>query len=64
MKYLTAFLLGAVAGGTAALLLTPKSGADLRGEIREILIRKGIINDVNEEEIIDQIVAEIEASSK
>lgn len=64
MKYLSAFLLGAIAGGTAALLLTPKSGVELRDQIREILIRRGIINDVNEEEIIDQIVAEIEATSK
>lgn len=56
--------MGAVAGGVAALLLTPKTGADMREEVRQILIRKGIIKDVSEEEIIDQIVAEIEATNK
>lgn len=64
MKTLSAFLMGAVAGGVAALLLTPKTGADMREEVRQILIRKGIIKDVSEEEIIDQIVAEIEATNK
>lgn len=64
MKTLSAFLMGAVAGGVAALLLTPKTGADMREEVRQILIRKGIIKDVSEDEIIDQIVAEIEASNK
>ncbi len=64
MKYVAAFVMGAVAGGVAALLLTPKTGAEMRYEIRQILIRKGIINDVSEEEIIDQIVAEIETNNK
>ncbi len=64
MKSLSAFLMGAVAGSVAALLLTPKTGADMREEIRQILIRKGIIKDVSEEEIVDQIVAEIESNDK
>lgn len=63
MKSFSAFLMGAIAGGVAALLLTPKTGADMREEVRRVLIRKGIIKDVSEEEIIDQIVAEIEANN-
>ncbi len=61
MRNLYFFLIGAVAGGVAALLLTPKKGEDLRSEIREILIRKGIIKGVSEEEIVEQIVSEIQA---
>lgn len=61
MRNLYFFLIGAVAGGVAALLLAPKKGEDLRSEIREILIRKGIIKGVSEEEIVEQIVAEIQA---
>lgn len=64
MRSLTYFLIGALAGATTALLLTPKKGEDLRNDIREILIRKGIIKNVSEEEIVEQIVAEIQAEHK
>lgn len=64
MRSLYFFVIGAIAGSVAALLLAPKKGEDLRGEIREILIRKGIIKGVSEEEIVDQIVAEIQADKK
>lgn len=63
MKCLYAFLGGALVGAAAALLMAPESGADLRNQIREILVRHGIIkNGPKEEEIIEQIVAEIEAN--
>jgi gas vesicle protein len=35
MQVLGAFLLGAIMGGAAALLLTPKSGPELRAEIAD-----------------------------
>ncbi|MCD8387582.1 MAG: YtxH domain-containing protein [Bacteroidales bacterium] len=63
MKLLYAFLGGAIVGTAAALLFAPEKGADLREQIRQILVKKGIIKEgnVQEEEIVDQIVAEIEA---
>lgn len=64
MRELTYFLIGAAAGAVTALLLAPKKGEDLRNDIREILIQKGIIKGVSEEEIVDQIVAEIQAEHK
>jgi gas vesicle protein len=35
MNFLTGALMGAVVGATLALLLTPESGNDLRGQIRD-----------------------------
>ncbi len=64
MRCLYSFVIGALAGATAALLFAPKKGEDLRADIREILIRKGIIKGVSEEEIVEQIVAEIQADHK
>lgn len=63
MKLLYAFLGGAIVGAAAALLFAPETGEDLREQIRDILRRKGLIKGVaSEEDIVEQIVAEIESA--
>lgn len=64
MKTLFAFLGGAVVGAAAALLFTPESGDELRGQIREVLKRYGLLKPEEEDAIIDEIVAEIATSTK
>lgn len=61
MKGLYAFLGGALVGACAAALLTPASGKDLRCKIKDVLRKYGVVKETEEEAIIDQIVAEIEA---
>lgn len=61
MKLMYAFLGGAIVGAAAALLFAPEKGSDLRDQIREILVRKGVIKRGDSDEIVEQIVAEIEA---
>ncbi len=59
MKALTlisAFLGGAIVGCSAALLLTPEKGADVRARICAILKKKGI--KISDEEV-DALVAEL-----
>lgn len=62
MKTLYAFIGGAIVGAAAALLTTPESGDELRGKIREVLKRYGLIKPEDEDVLVDEIVAEIEAS--
>lgn len=62
MKYLYAFLGGAIVGAAAAVLFAPEKGEDLRAKIRELLQRYGICKGQDEDELVEQIVAEIEAN--
>lgn len=64
MKYLYAFLGGALVGAAAALLFAPEKGEELRGQIKEILRKHGLMKDDQLDEIVDQITAEIEATTK
>lgn len=60
MKGLTAFLLGALAGGVAVALLTPMTGEELRERIRTELRKRGIIAQEELEDLVDLIAAEVE----
>lgn len=60
MKFLLTFLSGAAVGAAVALLFAPESGEELRNQIREALRRNGLIKEASEEEIVDQIVAELQ----
>ncbi len=42
-KLIAAFVGGALAGAAAALLLTPKNGAEVRAEIVDLAHKKGVI---------------------
>lgn len=48
-KIFAAFVGGALVGATAALLLAPKSGAELRAQIAELAREKGLC--LNKEEL-------------
>ena len=48
-KVMAAFIGGAVVGGVAALLLTPKTGAEMREQIKSIALEKGA--KLNKEEL-------------
>lgn len=48
-------------GAAAALLFAPEKGEELRAQIKQILRKHGIIPSEKEEEIVDQIVAEIQS---
>lgn len=60
MKGLFAFILGAAAGATAAALLTPTSGPELRARIKVILQKKGIIAADDIDELVEMIAAQVE----
>lgn len=61
MKYLLSFIGGTIIGASAALLFAPQKGEDLRAKIRGTLRKKGIIKcECSEDEIIEQIVAELQ----
>ena len=64
MRTLAAFLGGALVGTAAALLFAPQTGEDTRSQIRTILKKYGLIKPEQEDEIIEQIVAEVEAANK
>ena len=56
LNILYAFLGGAIVGCSAALLLAPEKGADVRAKICDLVKRKGIkISDAE----VDELVAEL-----
>lgn len=56
LNILYAFLGGAIVGCSAAILLAPEKGADVRAKICELVKRKGIkISDAE----VDALVAEL-----
>lgn len=59
MKTLCAFLGGAIAGAGLALLFAPEKGEELRMQIRNILRRYGVVDAPTEDELVEQIVAEV-----
>lgn len=63
MKALYAFLGGAIVGATAAVLFAPTSGQDLRAQIKDVLRKYGLLKEAEEDLILEQIVAEIEADN-
>lgn len=56
LNILYAFLGGAIVGCSAALLLAPEKGADVRAKIGDILKKKGIRISDSE---VDALVAEL-----
>lgn len=56
LNILYAFLGGAIVGCSAALLLAPEKGAEVRSKICNILKKKGI--KISDDEV-DQLVAEL-----
>ena len=59
MRTLCAFLGGAIAGAGLALLFAPEKGEELRMQIRNILRRYGVVDAPTEDELVEQIVAEV-----
>ena len=56
LNILYAFLGGAIVGCSAALLLAPEKGSDIRAKICDLVKRKGIkISDAE----VDELVAEL-----
>lgn len=60
MKYLYAFLGGAIVGAAASILFAPEKGEDLRDQIKNILRRHGIIKGSEMDELVEQIATQIE----
>ncbi len=56
LNILYAFLGGAIVGCSAALLLAPEKGADVRSKLCSIIRKKGI--KISDDEV-DQLVAEL-----
>lgn len=56
LSILYAFLGGAIVGCSAALLLAPEKGADVRSKLCSILKKKGI--KISDDEV-DELVAEL-----
>ena len=65
MKYLYAFIGGAIVGAAGAVLLAPEMGVETRARIKLLLKKYGVIAADDElEEIADEINAEIAAAKK
>lgn len=59
-KIIAAFVGGALAGAAAALLLTPKSGAETRAEIVELARQKGLTLKKEEiEAFVNKVLAKL-----
>lgn len=61
LNILYAFLGGAIVGCSAALLLAPEKGADVRSKLCSIIRKKGI--KISDDEV-DQLVAELANSEE
>lgn len=61
MRYLYAFLGGAIVGAAASLLFAPEKGEDLRNQIKNILRKHGLIKGSEMDDLVEQIAAQIEA---
>lgn len=61
LNILYAFLGGAIVGCSAALLLAPEKGADVRAKLCSIIKKKGI--KISDDEV-DQLVAELANSEE
>lgn len=62
LNLLYAFLGGALVGAGAALLFAPERGEDLRGQIKALLVKYGVLAEAKEDELedlVDEIAAEI-----
>lgn len=65
MKYLYAFIGGAIIGMAGAVLLAPEKGVETRARIKLLLKKYGVIAPDDElEEIADEINAEIAGAKK
>lgn len=63
-KGLFTLLCGAAIGAVAALLLTPKTGAETRAQIMDILHEKGIdINQDDVEKLVNRILEKIKGAT-
>ncbi len=61
MKYIYAFLGGAIVGAVSAVLMAPEKGVKTRAKIKLMLKKRGIIATDDEiEEIIDEINEELQ----
>lgn len=60
MKGFLTFVLGAAVGATAAALLTPTTGPELRARIKVILQKRGIIAADDIDELVEMIAAQVE----
>ncbi len=61
MKYLYAFLGGAIVGAAASLLFAPEKGDDLRDHIKNILRKHGLLKGSEMDDLVEQIATQIEA---
>lgn len=61
MKYLYAFLGGAIVGAAASILFAPEKGEDLRNEIKSILRKHGLLKGSEMDELVEQIANQIES---
>ena len=61
MKYLDAFLGGAIVGAAASILFAPEKGEDIREEIKSILRKHGLLKGSEMDELVEQIATQIES---
>lgn len=61
MKYLYAFLGGAIVGAAASILFAPEKGEDLRNQIKSILRKHGLLKGSEMDELVEQIANQIES---
>ncbi len=61
MKYLYAFLGGAIVGAAASILFAPEKGEDIREEIKSVLRKHGLLKGSEMDELVEQIATQIES---
>jgi len=59
MSKFTLFLGGAVVGAAAAVLLTPRRGDELRGKIKMLLQKRGLLPSGSVDGFVEMLAAEI-----